>query len=393
MDYVFQPFARRNRSCVALRPQAAAIAILACCLGAAALPASAQSPDDDSLTTAQREELYDALAQEADEVARLSGVVKKVVRLVRPTVVHINAEKKEASSRYSRQTNSVEEAGSGVVFQHQGKFYVLTNRHVIKDALPENIHIELTDRRQLHPLKVWSNAETDVAVLEIAAPRLFAARIGNSDTVEIGDFVLAVGSPFALSHSITLGIISAKSRRDLQLGEDVRFQDFLQTDAAINPGNSGGPLINLRGEVIGINTAIATNSGGNEGIGFSIPINMVVFIARQLIEKGQVQRGFLGVTWHREFGPADATKRGLPSPQGAWIERVTPKSPADEADLRPNDVILQFNNIRVQDGNHLIGLVSLTEVGRRVPVLVFRDRVAVPLDVVLGDCAKYEACK
>jgi serine protease Do len=366
-------------------------AILACGLIAAGAPA--QSPDGEALTAEQREALYDALASEADEVARLSGVVKKVVKLVRPTVVHINAEKREAGSRYSRQSSSVEEAGSGVVMQHQSKFYVLTNRHVIKDATPENIHIELTDRRQLHPLKVWSNAETDVAVLEVSAPRLSPARLGNSDTVEIGDFVLAVGSPFALSHSITLGIISAKSRRDLQLGEDVRFQDFLQTDAAINPGNSGGPLINLRGEVIGLNTAIATNSGGNEGIGFSIPINMVVFIARQLIEKGEVQRGFLGVTWHREFSPAEAAKRGVPAPQGAWIERVTPKSPADDAELRPGDVILQFNNVRVQDGNHLIGLVSLTEVGRRVPVVVFRDRVAVPLDVVLGDCAKYEQCK
>ncbi|MFO0897838.1 MAG: trypsin-like peptidase domain-containing protein [Pirellulales bacterium] len=391
MDYRFLRRAPHGWGCLAGR--AGFAAILACCLAALAAPTRAQTPDDEDPTAEQREELYDSLAREADEVARLSGVIKKVVKLVRPTVVHINAEKREPGSRYSRQSSSVEEAGSGVVIQHQSKFYVLTNRHVIKDATPENIHIELSDRRQLHPLKVWSNAETDVAVLEVAAPRLAAARLGNSDTVDIGDFVLAVGSPFALSHSITLGIISAKSRRDLQLGEDVRFQDFLQTDAAINPGNSGGPLINLRGEVIGINTAIATNSGGNEGIGFSIPINMVVFIARQLIERGEVQRGFLGVTWHREFTQTDAAKYGLPAPRGAWIERVTPKSPADEADLRPNDVILQFNNVRVQDGNHLIGLVSLTRVGSQVPVVVFRDGVAVPLKVVLGDCAKYEACK
>ena len=138
---------------------------------------------------------------------------------------------------------------------------------------------------------------TDVAVLAVSAPDLTAAPLGDSDRMEIGDFVLAVGSPFGLSHSVTFGIISAKGRRDLHLGEvdTVQFQDFLQTDAAINPGNSGGPLVNLRGEVIGINTAIASNSGGNEGIGFAIPVNMFMTVARQLIETGKVTRAFLGV--------------------------------------------------------------------------------------------------
>ncbi len=143
-----------------------------------------------------------------------------------------------------------------------GAFYVLTNRHVIRDHALSEIKIKLYDNRQINPTKVWNDADTDIAIMAISAPHLVAARVGDSDRVEIGDFVLAMGSPFGLSHSVTFGIIGAKGRRSLSLGaETVMYQDFLQTDAAINPGNSGGPLINLRGEVIGINTAIASNFG------------------------------------------------------------------------------------------------------------------------------------
>ena len=155
--------------------------------------------------------------------------------------------------------------------------------------------------------------------------------------MEIGDFVLAVGSPFGLSHSVTFGIISAKGRRDLELGDgEVRYQDFLQTDAAINPGNSGGPLFNLRGEVIGMNTAIASSSGGNEGIGFTIPINMVMMIARQLVERGTVVRAYLGVGLDDSSAPAAATSVGLPRPGGARLKcRRLPASPAEAAKLKP----------------------------------------------------------
>ncbi len=162
--------------------------------------------------------------------------------------------------------------------------------------------------------------------------------------------MLAVGSPFGLSHSVTFGIISAKGRRDLHLGDaELRFQDFLQTDAAINPGNSGGPLCNLRGEIIGINTAIASNSGGNEGIGFSIPINMFMAVARQLIETGKVARAFLGVSLDAKFGPAMAAEIGLPGPMGAGVTAVTPGSPAEAARLQPGDVILEIDGTRVED--------------------------------------------
>ena len=207
-----------------------------------------------------------------------------------------------------------------MIIQRKGRFYVLTNRHVFRDAPADGIRIYLADGRQLHPQRVLEDEETDVGVLPIEAADLIASPVGDSERMEIGDFVLAVGSPFGLSHSVTFGIISARGRHDLQLGDDsVRFQDFLQTDAAINPGNSGGPLCNLRGEIIGINTAIASNSGGNEGIGFSIPINLFMAVARQLIDTGKVTRAFLGVSLDAKFGPAMAAELGMARATGTRV--------------------------------------------------------------------------
>jgi serine protease Do len=219
---------------------------------------------------------------------------------------------------------------------------------------------------------------------------LVPARIGNSDHLEIGDAVIAMGSPFGLSRSVTSGIISAKGRRDLKLGEQgVRLQDFLQTDAAINPGNSGGPLINMRGEVVGMNTAIVSNSGGFEGIGFSIPINMVMLVARHLVEKGVVVRAFLGVTYDKEFDAAMAAQLGLPRPYGARIEGLTEGGPAEAASLRVDDVILKFNGVPVDDGDHLVNIVSMTEVGKTVPVVVWRNGREVQLTAKVGDAARF----
>ena len=221
--------------------------------------------------------------------------------------------------------------------------------------------------------------------MAIAADNLVPARLGDSTKLDIGDFVLAVGSPFGLTHSVTYGIISAKGRRDLQLGDDgVQYQDFLQTDAAINPGNSGGPLLNLRGEVIGINTAIASTSGGNEGIGFTIPINMVMVIADQLIERGSVVRAYLGVRLDATFGPEAAAKMGLPRPEGARVTGITQNSPA-ESQLRVGDVILAFDGTPIEDDNHLINLVSLTPVNKEVEVHLLRSGKAHNLKVRVGN--------
>lgn len=337
-----------------------------------------------------RAQLYASLRQEVREFQRHGNIVKTVVKLVGPTVVHIETEKVEAARRTGVH-HMVEEAGSGVIVEFKNAHYILTNWHVIKDAELSNIKIELADARQLQPSRVWGDPLTDIAVMAVNAPKLISAPIGNSDDVEIGDFVLAVGSPFGLSRSVTYGIVSAKGRRDLELGsEEVKFQDFIQTDAAINPGNSGGPLINLSGEVIGINTAIASNSGGNEGIGFSIPINMVMAIARQLIEHNRVARAFLGVRLDQNFGPAEATNIGLTHRHGALINQITPNSPAQRANLQVGDVVLSFDGVPVEDDAHLINIVSLTEINREVPILVQRGRQQLSLRVRVGDRDQFE---
>ena len=245
-----------------------------------------------SITAQQRERLYRDIARETASLKSQISLLKKVVKVVRPTVVHI-----EINSGNSRRNRLPDETGSGVVFKHGDKFYVLTNRHLVRYADLSELTIRFSDGREIRPTNILLDAGTDIAVLGIDADRLVPARIGNSQDLEIGDYIIAVGSPFGLSHSVTFGIVSAKGRRDLELATDgVAYQDFLQIDASINPGNSGGPLVNLGGEVVGINTAIASTSGRNEGIGFAIPINMAMKIADQLIENGTVVRGFLGVS-------------------------------------------------------------------------------------------------
>ncbi|MEZ6110397.1 MAG: trypsin-like peptidase domain-containing protein [Pirellulaceae bacterium] len=360
------------------------VAIALFCLTAwPATPAAAQLTSLSDLPTAeQRERMFAEVAEEVAALERQGNLLKKVVRLVTPTVVHIEAKKSASGGR----SKIVDEAGSGVVIVKKDRFYILTNRHVIHEAPLHQIDIRTSDDRLLHPTTVWSDPGTDVAVMAVAENDLIAARMADSDRTEIGDFVLAVGSPFGLSHSVTYGIISAKGRRDLQLGtEDVRLQDFMQTDAAINPGNSGGPLLNLRGEVIGINTAIASSSGGSEGIGFTIPINLAMMVASQLIENGTVSRAFLGVLLDHKFDVEMATRLGLPRADGAYVKGITPGSPADSAEFREGDVILRFDGSRIEDDDHLINRVALTPVGKEVAVQVFRGGQVISLRVRVGD--------
>ena len=283
----------------------------------------------------KRAELYASLRRNAELLEAQSAVVKTVAKLIGPTVVQVEAETTHHSSLQLARGHRVEESGSGVIVDFNGKFYVLTNRHVIADAGLSSIRITLADGRIVSPDKVWDDPESDVAVMPITASGLVAAPIGDSDAMEIGDFVLALGSPFGLTHSVTYGIVSARGRRDLELGDSkVKFQDFMQIDANINPGNSGGPLVNLRGEVVGINTAIASISGRFEGIGFSIPINMFAHIARQLVEHGAVVRAFMGVNLDNDYGPAMAAELGLPRPAGALVNGITRGSPAERANVR-----------------------------------------------------------
>lgn len=331
---------------------------------------------------AEREAEYEQLARDVQALERELGIVKRVVRLVTPSVVHVEAK----PVRELRARSDVQEAGSGVIVRLGGKPYVLTNRHVIKNSSAPYVTVQLADGNITHPKQIWSDAKTDVAVMRISDLGLPAARLGNSDTIEIGEQVLAVGSPFGLSQSVTRGIVSAKGRYNLDLGDgEVELQNFLQTDAAINPGNSGGPLINLRGEVVGMNTAIASNSGGNEGIGFSIPINIVMRIAGDLARSGKVTRGFLGVKLDSMFDTRRARSFGLPRLTGTRVKSIEPGSPAEAARLKSDDIILLYDNVRVEDDDHLISLVQLTEIGRRVPVVVFRDRKERNLSIRIGD--------
>ena len=326
------------------------------------------------------------MSRDVDSLERELGLVKRVVKLVTPTVVHIEA---TPLPRFRGSLN-IQEAGSGVVVLFGSKYYVLTNRHVIRHSSNELIDVHLADGRSIHPKHTWSDEETDVAVIELDAPNVVGARLGNSDALDIGDYVLAVGSPFGLSRSVTRGIVSAKGRHNLDLGDgDLKLQDFIQTDAAINPGNSGGPLVNLRGEVVGLNTAIASSSGGNEGIGFSIPINVASRIARSLIEGNEVPRGYLGVFLDRRFNEKRATELGLPQLTGTRVSAVHPNTPAEKADLRPDDVILVYNNVRIEGDSHLISLVKLTEVGKQVNLVVFRGGKPLRKTVEIADMGDF----
>jgi serine protease Do len=312
--------------------------------------------------------LYAELDEDFALIDRLGGLVKKVARAVKPSVIHIEARKIEKSKGRSE---AFDEAGSGVVVEIAGEPWILTNRHVIAGAETSEILIRTSDGRQLRPIKVIADASTDVAVMKVDAD-LPLAKIGRSDSVDIGDFVMAIGSPFGLSHSVTFGILSARGRRDLTLGsERIELQDFFQTDAAINPGNSGGPLLNLRGEVVAINTAIASSGGGSEGIGFAIPIDMVIRVGEELIRHGQLRRGYLGVTLDPDFTAA-ASLQTTGAPYGALIKEVRAGSPAQKARLQRGDVILEFDGEVIENDDHLVTRAGLTPIDSEVPVVIYR---------------------
>ncbi|MGO9113334.1 MAG: S1C family serine protease [Thermoguttaceae bacterium] len=347
---------------------------------------SGQRSDTSPETRAQ---LRRILEQNIPVLEAQATVLKTVAKLIGPTVVHIEADVPQQTLQHNRDRH-VEEDGSGVIIQRKDRFYVLTNRHVFRSAPADGIRIYLADGRRLHPQRVLEDEETDVGVLPIEAADLIASPVGDSDRMEIGDFVLAVGSPFNLSHSVTFGIISARGRHHLDLGdESVKFQDFLQTDAAINPGNSGGPLCNLHGEIIGINTAIASNSGGFEGIGFSIPINLFMSVARQLIDNGKVTHAFLGVSLDGKFGPAIAAELGMARATGTRVVTVTRGGPAEAAGIRPGDVILKVDGTTIDDDAHLVNLVGLIEVGRKVSLEIFRDGKTIDVQVEVVDRSKF----
>jgi S1-C subfamily serine protease len=317
----------------------------------------------------------------------LSDRFEQVARRLGPAVVAIEAVK--PSNKAGSKGRSVEESGSGVMIRVAGRRQVLaiTNNHVVSQAPPSQITVSLADSRILKPSQVWADPESDIAVLQLDDETLPTVPLGDSDGVRVGQWVLAFGSPFGLNQTVTHGIISARDRGQISLGGTIRIKEFLQTDAAINPGSSGGPLVNLEGEVIGINTAIASHSGSNSGVAFSIPVNLVKRVMQQLLEKGGVSRGYLGLQVAPSFETADATRLGLDRAQGALVEMIHPDTPAAAAGLKPGDVVLEVDGRTVRDENDLINLVSGLQAGQKIRLKVWRNRQSIPLEAVVGDWA------
>jgi len=319
----------------------------------------------------------------------------QVADMVIPTVVNISAEKvvkitspdfwspfddlfkdffkNVPKSEQKPQVQRSQTLGSGVIISSDG--YILTNNHVIAGF--DNIIVRLSDKTEFKGKKVkviGKDAKTDLAVLKVETngKQLPAAKLGNSDNIRVGDWAIAVGIPFGLEGTVTVGVISAKGRSNIPLPEGPTYQDFIQTDASINPGNSGGPLVNIKGEVIGINTAIRSPVGASVGIGFATPINLANDISDQLIKKGKIVRGYLGVR------PQEVTQdikeaMGLKSTEGVLIGEVVEKSAATKAGLKDGDVIIKFDGKKITDVEQFRRLVAVYAPGTSVDIDVIRD--------------------
>ena len=262
--------------------------------------------------------------------------------------------------------------------------YLLTNNHVIEMA--EEITVTLTDRRVFKAELVGADPDTDVALLKIEADSLTALPLADSDELQVGDYVVAIGNPFGLGQTVTAGIVSAVDRSGLRLHPD-SYQDFIQTDAAINVGNSGGALINLKGELVGINTAIFTGRGGNIGIGFAIPINMARQIMDQLLTHGEIQRGRIGVQI-QDLTPEFAEALGTTYQRGALVNQVIPGTPAEAAGIEAGDVVVEMNGEPVVGSSDLRNKVGLLRVGDAVRLTIVRDGEPIAIELAVGESSK-----
>ncbi len=339
---------------------------------------------------------------------RTAKAFAKVVQKARPAVVFIRVEKTVEKSTAQGPFNYMDpfdffndpffqrffgprfhrpqpkrkfkERGQGSGFIVDKKGYILTNNHVVGGA--DLIEVRLFDGREFKAKIIGTDPQSDVAVIKIDADDdLPVLPLGDSDKLQVGEWVIAVGNPFGLSESVTVGVVSAKGRNRIGIND---YEDFIQTDAAINPGNSGGPLINIRGEAIGMNTAIFSRSGGYMGIGFAIPINMAKAVMRQLIEKGKVVRGWLGVVI-QEIDEDLAKSFGLEKPEGVLVTEVADDSPAKRGGLKQGDIILQLNGQKVKDVGDLRNRIALTPPGTKVKLLVLRDGKKKLLVVKIGE--------
>ncbi len=280
-------------------------------------------------------------------------------------------------SRSRRPEYRQEGLGSGAIVSQDG--YILTNNHVVGEA--DKIEVRLTDGREFEAKLIGADPLSDVAVIKIEGEDLPVLPMGDSEALQVGETVIAIGNPFGLSYTVTMGIVSAKGRSNVGI---VDYEDFIQTDAAINPGNSGGPLINLNGDIVGVNTAIYSRSGGYQGIGFSVPIKMARRIMEDLLDDGRVARGWLGVGI-QDLTEDLASSFGLESREGSLITAVQAETPAAAAGFQRGDVVTHFKEMTVRDSNHFRNEVGSTPPGEKVEIKVMRKGSPVTLNVTLGE--------
>jgi len=325
---------------------------------------------------------------------------RKVVKLLKPAVVNIYTETVVKQTFFNdpffrffghdffdeffgtpQERESILRAlGSGFIIDKDG--YILSNLHVVENA--DKIKVKLYNGKEYKAKIVGIDKKTDLALLKIKTKdKLFAAPIGDSDSIEIGDWVIAIGNPFGLSHTFTIGIVSAKGRSGI-MSDTSKYENFIQTDAAINRGNSGGPLVNIKGEVIGINTAIYSPSGGNIGIGFAIPINMAKSVFEQLKTKGKVSRGYLGITI-QDLTPELAKHFDREPNSGVLVADVLKNTPAYKAGLKSGDIIIEYNGKKINNSNQLRNMVAETSPGTKVKIKIVRNKRKKVLTVKLSE--------
>ena len=293
-----------------------------------------------------------------------------------PFFRHFFEENRRMPKGQTPQEHTNKALGSGVIVSKDG--YILTNYHVIRDA--ENILVQLIDDREFEAKLIGVDPDSDLAVLQIESSDLPVATTGDDQKLEIGDIVLAIGNPFGVGQTVTQGIVSAMKRKNLGLS---LFESYIQTDAAINPGNSGGPLVDTNGKVVGINTAIISSSGGNNGIGFAVPIGFAQQVMNELIEDGHVTRGWLGI-YMAELNEEVKKSIKYDGKDGVLITGIARSSPAAQSGLRPGDVILSIDNETIKSTNDVSNIVLGLKPESRVEVEVFRDNQEIVFSVIIG---------
>jgi len=342
-----------------------------------------------------------AAAPPVREAATMPATFAPVVKAVLPAVVNISSTRVIRAAaidddnpfgnvipgfRIPQRPQRQEGEGSGVIISPDG--YIVTNNHVVDGSTELTVY--LSDKREMKARVIGTDPKTDIALIKVDARDLPHATLGSSANVEVGDIALAVGNPFGLGQTVTMGIVSATGRGGLGIEE---YEDFIQTDASINPGNSGGALVNTRGELIGINTAILSRSGGNQGVGFAVPMDMVRQVMTQLKEKGVVTRARLGVSF-QELTPALASALGVKTTRGALVGEVVPNGPASKAGLQKGDVIVSLNGKEL-DGRSLRLAVGSMAPGSTVDLKVLRDgserKYSVTLDTMPTESQRAES--